>query len=82
MAARRPLVFLYPVFRTACSSSLVPARASATTAASGVNLRISDGSISTRMDFSPSGRNGQRVMVGNSMRVPIPIMRSVLGHSR
>ena len=30
-----------------------------------------------RMDFSPSGRNGQRVIVGNSSRVPIPIMRSV-----
>ena len=34
-----------------------------------------------RTDFSPSGRNGQRDMVGNSMRVPMPIIKSVFGHS-
>ena len=34
-----------------------------------------------RTDFRPSGRNGQRDIVGNSSRVPIPIIRSVLGHS-
>ena len=35
-----------------------------------------------RMDFSPSGRNGQRDIVGSSSRVPMPIIRSVCGHSR
>ncbi len=33
-------------------------------------------------DFSPSGRKGQRDIVANSSRVPMPIMRSVCGHSR
>ena len=32
-----------------------------------------------RIDFRPSGRNGQRDMVGNSSRVPMPIIRSVVG---
>jgi len=43
----------------------------------GVNRRISEGSMSIRIDFNPSGRNDQRDMVGNSSRVPIPIIKSV-----
>ena len=35
-----------------------------------------------RMDFRPSGRYGQRDMVVNSSRVPMPIIRSVVGQSR
>ncbi len=34
-----------------------------------------------RIDFSPSGRYGQRDMVGSSSRVPMPIIRSVVGQS-
>jgi hypothetical protein len=37
--------------------------------------------MSIRIDFRPSGRYGQRVIVGNSSRVPIPIIRSVVGHN-
>ena len=79
---RRPLVLLYPAFFTAASRSAVPALESATTATSVVYTAHFG-----RIDIDTNRFQSLRLIwpseseAGNSMRVPIPIIKSVLGHN-